>query len=494
MAPADPIKHVVLLMLENHSFDQMLGCLQSVYPDLEGVDVESPVVRFNLDLSGARVVQAPTDEQQTARDPMHETANALAQLADDNSGFVRDYQLNVRGTTEQDRQEVMGYYPLDYLPALHQLGRNFTVCDSWFSSLPGPTWPNRFWALSGTSSGCVLMPLGIAHPRLGEFIAQNQVTLFDRLNEVGKSWKVYYYDFPISLLLNHQRRAENLSRYTLIKNFYRDVQNERAFPAFAFIEPKYMGADQNDDHPPHNVFKSEKLIADVYNAIRSNDELWESTLLVVTYDEHGGFYDHVPPPPAVTPDELRVDSDFRFDRLGARVPALLISPWVHARVEKTLFDHTSLLRYLTDKWNLGPLGARTAAAASIGIVLRAEKRAGVLPFIRVPYTDLMSKKPELEQQDASRHHEAIHAFALFLAAEESVLTGALVQSLARAATLWSKSKAWVAKILQGTSRWLGQGLSKQRNDRTRAVAEVARTQISNAQSQLASNAGDGTIS
>jgi len=107
-----------------------------------------------------------------------------------------------------------------------------------------------------------------------------------------------------------------------------------------FIEPKYFGADQNDDHPPHNIFKAEKLIADVYNAVRSSPDLWMSTLLVVMYDEHGGFYDHVEPPSRSLPTLItRVD----FDRLGVRVPALLISPWVGARVEKMQFDHTSLL-------------------------------------------------------------------------------------------------------------------------------------------------------
>src|SRR6266850_2994139 len=343
MSTADPIKHVVLLMLENHSFDQMLGSLQGVYPDLDGVDVESNVSRFNLDASGREVFQTPTAEEQVKHDPKHETKHVLDQLANANAGFVTDFQSNVSGTTATDRLEVMGYYALDYLPALHQLGRTFTVCDRWFSSLPGPTWPNRFFALSGTSCGRVLIPEGVSH--LDEFTAQDQVTLFDRLNEVGKDWKVYYYDFPLSLLLNHQRRPENLARYSLIKNFFSDVRNEKRFPPFVFIEPKYLGADQNDDHPPHNIFKAEKLIADVYDAIRSNDELWESTLLVVTYDEHGGFYDHVVPPAAVPPDN-RASEGFAFEQLGVRVPALLVSPWVGARAEKTQFDHTSLLKYL----------------------------------------------------------------------------------------------------------------------------------------------------
>jgi phospholipase C len=485
----DPIKHVVLLMLENHSFDQMVGSLQSVYPDLDGVDIESPTARFNLNLAGSKVYQAPTIEQQLEQDPMHEHTNTMAQLATDNSGFVIDYQTNVSGSTPAGCQDIMGYYPPEFLPALHQLGANYTVCDRWFSSLPGPTWPNRFFALTGTSAGCVLMPAGIAHPRLGEFVSQDQDTLFDRLNEAGKRWKTYFYDFPISLMLNHQRRFENLANYSLIKNFFTDVNNETGFPDFAFIEPKYMGADQNDDHPPHNVFKAEKLIGDVYNAIRSNEQLWASTLLVVTYDEHGGFYDHVVPPATVAPDARRVDSTFAFDQLGLRVPAILVSPWVEARVEHTLFDHTSLLRYLTDKWQLGPLGARTAQANSIGVVLRPTKREEALPFIRVPYSDLIPPKPELEQNDASPHHRAIQAFALYLATEEATATASLVSALAGIAGGWTRCRAWVGRAILRFGTWLSADAKKQRTHLVLATTQVAARQISSAQDHLAADAG-----
>lgn len=118
MAPDEAIRHVVLLMIENHSFDQMLGCLQDEFPELDGVDMNAPEARFNVDISGNRVFQVPTDEQQVARDPLHETVNVLAQIANANSGFVRDYQSNVSGTTAEDRHNLIGYYALDRLPAL----------------------------------------------------------------------------------------------------------------------------------------------------------------------------------------------------------------------------------------------------------------------------------------------------------------------------------------------------------------------------------------
>lgn len=479
MVPEDGIKHVVLLMMENHSFDQMLGCLQGDYPDLDGVDIDSTSPRFNLDLSGNKVYQIPTDEQQVRLDPKHEKRFVLDQIANGNSGFVADFQNNWVGNTAEDRQYVMGYYLNGRLPALHDLGRNFTVCDRWFSSLPGPTWPNRFFALSGTSLGRVLMPEGIRDPRLKEMFVQDQFTLFDRLNEVGKSWKIYYYDFPSSLLLNRQRQPHNLMNYRRVNEFFTDVLNEPDFPAFTFIEPKYFGADQNDDHPPHNIFKAQKLIADVYNAIRSVPDLWASTLLVVVYDEHGGFYDHVEPPRAVPPDDHR--EEWTFDRLGVRVPAILISPWVGARVEKTTFDHTSLLKYLTDKWDLGPLGRRTQEANSIRVALNQEQpRQATVPFIRVPYSNLMPERPDLEKEDSSEHQKAIHAFAWFLAQAADAASANLLMELSDAAGLWVRSKAYVGKLMLRAGAALMNDLDKRRTRRISTTIEVAARQIRHA--------------
>src|SRR5207249_11093659 len=126
---------------------------------------------------------------------------------------------------------------------------------------------------------------------------------------------------------------------------------------FCFIEPRYYLPGQNDDHPPHTTLRAQALLGSVYNALRDNDPLWNSTLFVVLYDEHGGFYDHLPPPGAVPPDGHMLPN-FRFDRLGVRVPALLVSPWVERTILKIALDHTSLLKYLIEKWDLGPLTNR----------------------------------------------------------------------------------------------------------------------------------------
>lgn len=471
-AREDPIRHVVLLMMENHSFDQMLGCLEDDYPDLEGIDVNSPSPRFNLDLEGNKVFQAPTDVQQVALDPKHECRFVLKQIENGNSGFVTDFQKNVKGNKPTDRALVMAYYLSGRLPALHGLGRDFTICDHWFSSLPGPTWPNRFFALSGTSSGRVLMPEGWQHPRPWEMFDQNQFTIFDRLNEAGRPWRIYYYDFPSSLLLNRQRLPENLKGYTPINRFFRDVRDEATFPAFVFIEPKYFGVDQNDDHPPHNIFKAEKLIADVYNAIRSSPDLWKSTLLVVVYDEHGGFYDHVVPPSAKPPDEHK--EEWSFDRLGVRVPALLISPWVGNRPEKTQFDHTSLLKYLVDKWSLGDLGERTATANSIAVALnQATAREDTVPFVRVPYSTLIPPRPDLEREDSSNHHTALEKFAEYLAAGEDAGSTEAVKLLASTASWWAKTKAEIGKTFLWTGARLTRDLEQYNKAKVSITVEVA---------------------
>ena len=466
----DPIKHVVLLMLENHSFDQMMGALQKVYPDLDGIPADLPS-RINFSLTGEAILQAPVGEKQMHLDPLHEVEAVAEQMASNNSGFVINFERQYKKKAEEEVPFIMGYYPLDFLPALHTLGRNFTVCDRWYSSLPGPTWPNRFFALSGTSSGHVKMPDGIRQPDLAGFFEQDQDTIFDRLNEKNKTWTIYFYDFPCSLILTHQCRPENLAHYREIKEFFEDVKNEKDFPDFVFIEPKYFGVDQNDDHPPHNTMKTEKLIADVYNAIRSYDDLWNSTLLVIAYDEHGGFYDHVTPPPAPPPDEHH--EEYTFDQFGIRVPAILVSPWVEARVEHTQFDHTSLLKYLTDKWGLGPLGQRTAAANSIAVALGDKRRDDTVGFIRVPYTDLVPEHPEWEQEDSTAHQTGVNAFAYFLSKQEDPAMAAALERVADGAGWLLKAQSVVARFFMAVGNWLDQGVEQRRQERIRQITNVA---------------------
>jgi phospholipase C len=414
----DPIKHVVLLMLENHSFDQMLGCFKEVHPGLEGVDPSAP--RSNRDQAGKDVVQKETRERQMLLDPHHEVDHVRDQMKGGNAGFVLDFEASHDGSSPQERDFIMGYYPRGFLPALHALAKDFMICDHWFSSLPGPTWPNRFFALSGTSQGRVNMPGDGTHTvDVKGWFEQDQDTIFDRLTEKGIFWKSYFHDLPQSAVLLHQRKPENAARYFSIDYFFQDARgSEPDFPSFAFIEPDFNGIDESDDHPPHDIMKAQKLIADVYNAIRSNEPLWESTLLVLLYDEHGGFYDHVTPPPAVAPDEHQ--EEYSFLQLGIRVPAVLVSPWVEAGFNSTVFDHTSVLKYLIEKWGLGTLGERAKAAASIGPLIAGSKRQDTIRWISLTPDELSPPDPEVEETAAgmvSSHHQALATIGDYLKTE-----------------------------------------------------------------------------
>lgn len=313
------IKHVVLLMLENRSFDHMLG-------GLPGVDGAS-AAWTNSDAERS-YAQTPLEnwEQDDARsvepDPKHQTFNLLRQLQNDNAGFVADYAEAYPDTTPAQRQKIMSYYPNGALGPLHTLATNFAVCQRWHASVPGPTWTNRLFALSGTSLGRVLMP---GNPNYG------QPSLFFRLFQAGRSCRVYFGDVPLALLFDDQRVGDEAAGYQPKVNYYffplfehHAHGKEKDFPEFALIEPRYVSFAPNDDHPPHDPFNGQRLIARVYNALRANDALWKTTLFVILYDEHGGFADHVPPPTAIAPDANH--GEYTFDRLGVRVPAVLVSP------------------------------------------------------------------------------------------------------------------------------------------------------------------------
>jgi phospholipase C len=363
---ADPIRHVIVLMLENRSFDHFLGAM----PGVDGVDAESPRSNKLSPQSSMVFAQHDSPEDRFRFDPGHGHASVVRQVEGGGlgsmGGFVYDYSL-AHPKEEASWGQVMSYYAWGRLPCLHELAAKFCVCDRWFSSVPGPTWANRFFALSGTSQGWVEMP----HlPIDWNLHTYDQTTIFDRLNDKGVEWRVYHGDIPQSLLLRNQRRPENRARYRLMRHFRDDVSaaGNETFPAFTFIEPHYFWPGRTDQHPPNNVMAGDALVGNVYNALRANDEVWNSTLLVVTYDEHGGFYDHVRPPNAARPDELARES-CSFDKAGVRVPAILVSKWVSNSVyrspDEKLLDHTSVLRYLQDKYELGGLGGRAAAAGSI---------------------------------------------------------------------------------------------------------------------------------
>ena len=418
--------HVVVLMLENNSFDRMLGFL----PDADGVDPAVPRTNPDLGPNAPPVRQAPTTARNIAADPDHNLNDVLGQIADGMQGFVASFARTYPNSPPAERQEIMAYYAPGVLPALHTLAEQFVVCDSWFSSVPGPTWPNRFFAHSGTSLGHVDMPEGVFTPGLH---AYDQTTICDLLHRAGKSFAVYYGDFPQSLVLLHQ--LDHLDAYKKMPEFYADVRAaESAFPAYVFIEPTYFGATPDDQHPPHDVLRGDALIASVYDALKSNPALFARTLFVILYDEHGGFFDHVEPPASVPPDSHT--AIFAFNQYGVRVPAVLVSPLLDHAVLPETFDHTSLLRFLIDGWNVGggaaaPLGARAAQAADFAPLLRLRTSPRSLPELplapapriaeSVPalnaqqsallgfsqYLESLIRDPALRAQLAARAHEAM---------------------------------------------------------------------------------------
>jgi len=393
-------------MLENRSFDQMLGCL----PNMNGVGVG----RSNSDSAGNVYRQQSTTTREIAPDPMHETKNVLRQIDGGNKGFVADYEIAYPESSVSQRQEVMSYYPLGFLSPLHELAQQFTVCDNWFASVPGPTWTNRLFAMSGTSLGRVKMPTGIFDLNIHNY---DQDSIFDRLADADIPWRVYFGDFPLSLLLSHQQSVSRAFQYYDIAFFYRHARNaEKDFPAFSFIEPRYLPPGVDDDHPPHDVMNGEQLIAKIYNAIRANAELWNSTLLIILYDEHGGFFDHESPRPTIPPDDHT--EEYTFDRLGPRVPAVLVSPWVPKGVFSTLCDHTSVLRYLADKRSLQPLGQRSAAANSIATIIGAaggpRQETPVSVSLQVAPRAMPLTKAALAEKPLNDNQRAIISFSQYL--------------------------------------------------------------------------------
>jgi phospholipase C len=421
----DPIKHVIVLMLENNSFDHILGSLAQSKNGIEGIK-SSP---FSNSYSGETYSQSPTSQRVVSPDPHHDLSDVLVQIrpdAQDNqmSGFVENYCESYPNITSnaQQAQQVMNYYPQNSLPALHQLALQFAVCDHWFSSLPGPTWPNRLFAMSGTSLGKVTMPSGIMDLNLHWY---DQSTVFDRLNEQGISWKVYFGDIAVSMILVHNWEPQNAVRHRPMLEFFIDVAHDDAenFPGFAWIEPSYLPPRANDYHPPHDIFDGEDLVRRIYNAIRANDKLWNSTLLLVLFDEHGGFYDHVSPPAAIPPDHHQ--DEWTFDRLGVRVPAILVSPYVQNTVASQDLDHTSLLKYLTDKWNLGPLGERTANANSFANYISMQPRTDTPSQLAAP--PLSTPLQQIALQSLTDHESSMIALSHALesmAGEDSAVVAA----------------------------------------------------------------------
>jgi phospholipase C len=361
MAPGlDALKHIVVLMMENRSFDHMLGSLKAVNPQIDGLDG----TQWNPDTQGNPVYVQPLAEFQSQLDPdpdHHFPAVDLQIFNGDQSsprvasmqGFVKSYYHQRQDLAHS--QKIMYYFTQDKLPVLTSLATNFAVFNCWFASIPGPTICNRAFAHYGTSFGQVGMKM---------FCPQGK-SIYERLEDAGRTAKLYYFDQASSTmevvnLLQHQPQL-----FGTYDQFLADCKSGK-LSDYSFIEPNYTDHDSDDgaqlasdQHPDHNIQAGELYIASVYNAIRSNPALWASTALLVVYDEHGGIFDHVPPP-ACTPDghsagpaDTELNFNFNFDRLGVRVPAILISPWVPKGTvvgSDRVFEHASIPATVTKQF------------------------------------------------------------------------------------------------------------------------------------------------
>lgn len=334
-----PIKHLVVLMMENRSYDQMLGYL----PNGHGLTGEEYNLVDPADPDSERVYVSNRAGYVTNPNPAHDVVSIEKQEYGEvgkvvhpapMNGFVKVQIENAKGNVE-DGKKIMECFDPVKIPALTTLAQEFTLCDHWHSSVPGPTWLNRFYAHAATSDG-------VSRDDAKHIF--NMKTIFDVLVENGFSWNVYYGDIPQCILLQHQ--SDRLGHFKKFHKFYHDLYHG-ALAAYTFIEPRFIDFHQwkaTDQHPPHDVRYGEYLIAEVYDALRASP-YWEKSLLVVLYDEHGGFYDRVPPPDHVPNPDGKVADDppFDFTRLGVRVPAILISPWVEkGQIDSTVYEHASL--------------------------------------------------------------------------------------------------------------------------------------------------------
>jgi phospholipase C len=382
MANLQKIDHIVVLMLENRSFDHMLG-----YLSLEGgrADIDGLREEFVNDHDGRRYPVRHLETTAITDDPDHSARSVDLQVGGGKmNGFVTSFAetLSSRQVPDGDPGRVMGYYNAADVPVYDHLAREFAVCDRWFSSVPGATWPNRLYAISGRAA------------RSRDDLPQNRPPMYNQpsfvrhLDAHGVTWR--WYSFEVGTLrladaryaLGHHDRfaffsKENLNwkagleiRMDILAESFLEDAALGTLPSVSWIDPNFsnfnpIGFQPNDDHAPADIKDGQELVLAVYHALAAGPQ-WEKTMLIIFYDEHGGFYDHVPPP-AAADDNRRM-----FGRYGVRVPALIVSPWIEpGSVSTTVFDHTSiiktiLLRFAPDalnrpRWDHGLL-ARVASA------------------------------------------------------------------------------------------------------------------------------------
>jgi phospholipase C len=445
------IDHVVVLMLENRSFDNVLGWLYDPanpapfdqvpagqsFDGLSGKSLSNPVPGGGVAVPGRETVLSNPNP-----DPGEVFDHVYAQLFDTTAtpvpnrtdvpamqGFVNDYadvlaSYNATHTPQIDPRIIMNGFGPEHVPALSALANGYAVCDHWYSSIPTQTYANRSFLHAGTASGYVndVWKTGPEIWDVAVFL-NDTTTIFNLLEAAGISWNIYYggsLAFCVSFLTQERLQSyatvdPTTNRFWHMPQFYADAAAGN-LPSYTFIEPHFFSSltygPENDGHPPVNpididgpslLSRADKLVGDVYLALR-NSATWDRTLFLITFDEHGGTYDHVPPPLAARPDDVVVPvnqpggSGFEFGRLGCRVPTIIVSPLVEqGLVVNSAFDHTSVIKTVVNCFdvrdgtgNPATLLAREAAAQDVSeAVTRTTPRTDSvdIPFVEPPAFD-----------------------------------------------------------------------------------------------------------
>lgn len=353
------VKTIVFVMMENRSFDHMLGYL-SLPPynrtDIDGLRQDSSWTGKYSNQDGtskiAPFLATNPYTMPSKFDPPHERPSVAMHLGEFDggryamNGFLKAIPPSVSNDSSI-RKLVMSYFGAEQVPTNHFFASNFLVCDRWFCCLPAGTQPNRLMSMSGVSKiDLNAKPL------------PTQQLIYDWLTKNGISWRVYHQGIPFyTMMPKWIPRILNSDNFRLFKHFQEDLQNDppKKQPKVIFVEPTYGDAphfgSSTDDHAPSGVADGQEFLMQVYNAVTAVPSFWKGCVLIVTYDEHGGFFDHVSPPHVVTRPPTGGSYE-EFSTLGIRVPSFVISPFVRpASVSHLNCDHTSFLKFVAEKFS-----------------------------------------------------------------------------------------------------------------------------------------------
>jgi phospholipase C len=402
------VDHIVVVMMENRSFDHLLGYLRK---DAGRADVDGLTGNEVNVFQGQTFKPTKLTDTQFKQSPCHDFLCVADQMLDKMGGFVANYAARFPNFPPG---AVMGYYGKESLPAYDYLAREFAICDRWFTAHPGPTWPNRFVTITGQLNKDAFGQFERDNPDLKTFTPAETPTLFDHLTKRGVSWKYFEHGYSfIRLFTNFTFDETNVVPANDPESGFFALARAGRLPQVTFLDPDFIDFPPgNDDHPPADLADGQRFIANVYNALRANPRSWEKTLLIVTYDEHGGFYDHVTPPNNAAPIA-------GITQLGPRVPTFVASPWVKpGGVASEVFDHTSIAATILRRFcspNPPQMGARVAQAKDLRSLLTRTQPRLDQPPLTLPAAAARSRqrRSQLPAMGSADFHELLLLGRLF---------------------------------------------------------------------------------